>query len=265
MLQRITNAYNPAVFNLPWLVARDEGIFAQEGIDVSVIRGREGGTGELPPGSIGSTEWGYTRLTHATGGSGRIVLPAAAIVSEAVFVRPRSPIERPQDMAGRSVAFNLFRESDYLTLLQLEGLARGEEMRLCQLGPAPQRFEAMMNGSVDAAILVEPYIALAERQGCRLLLETSQQGTEVFGPGIEQDTLDQLDRALSEAVRRINGDKEHYVEYLIAEAPPRFGSLDPEDFHLSRIQYAATRGGVDYMRPGAAFGDLGHKPTSAAG
>jgi NitT/TauT family transport system substrate-binding protein len=193
------------------------------------------------------------------------MMPGMAVVSEAVFVRPGSAIRRPQEMAGRSVAMNLLRGSDYLTLLRLESVVHGEEMRLSQFGRAAQRFQAMMDGSVDAAILVEPFIALVERQGCRIILETSQSGAEMFGPGIDRDTLDRLDYALTEAVRRINGDKAHYVEYLIAEAPPQFGPLDPEDFCFARIQYAAPRAGVDRLPPGRAFGGAGDKLKAAAG
>jgi hypothetical protein len=34
------------------------------------------------------------------------------------------------------------------------------------LGQAALRYQAMMNGTVDAAMLMEPFIALAEKHGC---------------------------------------------------------------------------------------------------
>ncbi len=48
MAKKIINEYSQAVFNLPWLVAQEEGLFAKEGLEVEFIRSRERDA-SLPP------------------------------------------------------------------------------------------------------------------------------------------------------------------------------------------------------------------------
>ena len=40
-MKKVTNEYSQAVFNLPWLVAQEEGLFAAEGIEVEFLRARQ--------------------------------------------------------------------------------------------------------------------------------------------------------------------------------------------------------------------------------
>lgn len=39
-LKRVVSEYSGIVFSLPWLVARDEGLFRDEGIDIVLVRAR---------------------------------------------------------------------------------------------------------------------------------------------------------------------------------------------------------------------------------
>lgn len=41
MARKIITEYSQAVFNLHWLVAQEEGLFAAEGLEVEFIRGRD--------------------------------------------------------------------------------------------------------------------------------------------------------------------------------------------------------------------------------
>ena len=41
MPKKIINEYSQAVFNLPWLVAEEEGFFSEEGLEVEFIRAKE--------------------------------------------------------------------------------------------------------------------------------------------------------------------------------------------------------------------------------
>lgn len=40
MKKKITSEISGIVFSLPWLVARDEGLFAEEGLEVELVRAR---------------------------------------------------------------------------------------------------------------------------------------------------------------------------------------------------------------------------------
>ena len=47
-MKRVINEFSQAVFNLPWLVAQEEGLFAQEDIEVEFLRARQWDTARAP-------------------------------------------------------------------------------------------------------------------------------------------------------------------------------------------------------------------------
>ncbi len=42
-MKKVVSEISGAVFSLPWLVAKDEGFFEQEGIDMEFVQGRTSG------------------------------------------------------------------------------------------------------------------------------------------------------------------------------------------------------------------------------
>src|SRR5918999_5951520 len=99
MPRKITNEFSQAVFNLPWLVAQEEGLFAQEGLEVEFIRSRERDS-SLPPEpdpakvdpfwrhapfeeraaqSFNACEWGQIRRSHDSISGGENIKFRAAV------------------------------------------------------------------------------------------------------------------------------------------------------------------------------------------
>src|SRR3977135_400529 len=94
------------------------------------------------------------------------------------------------------------------------------------------RFDAMMKGEIEATTLTEPYATLAEKKGCRLICEAFYHGTEVASDKIDAATYGAFNRAVREAVRRINADKGAYLRYFIdyhKAKDPEIGMLRPQD------------------------------------
>ena len=50
------------------------------------------------------------------------------------------------------------------------------------------RYRALMNNELEAITLTEPYITVAERAGCRIMLEAPYHGTEVASPEVDGET-----------------------------------------------------------------------------
>ena len=99
-----------------------------------------------------------------------------------------------------------------------------------------------MSGEVDAAMLMEPWIALAEKNGCRSVCEGHYLGAENASDNMDKETFAAINRAVIKAVDLINSDKKRFLHYLIDQ--PRFaaiaaewGGLTPNDFHLPRLRY----------------------------
>jgi len=104
----VTSIANQAVFDLPWLVAQEAGLFAQEGLEVVFLpqtpweahRPLETDPGQVPPfwqytafeaqaaTAFNACEWGQVRRVEASTRGGRIVTLRPALVSQAIVVRP---------------------------------------------------------------------------------------------------------------------------------------------------------------------------------
>ena len=260
MPKKVIDEFSQAVFNLPWLVAQEEGLFAEEDLEVEFVRARQWDPNRPPEPdptkvspfwrhaapfeenaqSFNACHWGQIRRTSDNVKGIRIITLRPAVASQAIFVRPDSPITHPPMLRNKTVSVNFHHGSHYLALQMLEGFMDRDEIRVVHMEEAKRRYQAMMDGTVDAALLMEPFIALAEKAGCNLILEGHYAGTEMMSPEMDSDTATAIDRAIQEAVRRINADKKKYLHHIIADLPPELGTLTPEDFRLSRLRYVES-------------------------
>src|SRR5260370_37992541 len=95
-----------------------------------------------------------------------------------------------------------------------------------------------MDGGIDATTLTEPYITLAEKKGCRLVIAAFHHGTEVASDRVDAETYSAFNRAVREAVRRINANKRAYLHYFIdyyKDKDPEVAKLTIDDLRESRL------------------------------
>jgi NitT/TauT family transport system substrate-binding protein len=246
---------------LPELVAYDEGLFAKEGIRIEWVD-RDAARAEMakrtsdvkaadPFASHGNLlesgradmynacEWGnYCRVQDTRVGS-RQVGRRGIVTYAAIVVRPDSPVYTAQQLAGRTVGVPFYAGTHYLALHMLEGFLPRDLIRVVN-APAGSRgrFNLMMKGGVDAATLTEPYISLAEKKGCRTICSAFYHGTEVASDRLDAETYGAFNRAVREAVRRINADKRGYLHYFLdyhKVRDPEIAALTIDDLRSSRI------------------------------
>jgi NitT/TauT family transport system substrate-binding protein len=247
---------------LPELVAYDEGLFAKEGLTIEWADRDEGGVktadtslkdvkGADPFGSHGTLleqgkadmynacEWGNYCRAGATGVGSRQVGRRAIVTYGAIVVRPDSPVYTPQQLAGRTVGVPFYAGTHYLALHLLEGFLPRHLINVCSApNGSRNRFNLMMKGEIEATTLTEPYITLAEKKGCRTVCSAFCNGTEVASDRVDAETYAAFNRAVREAVRRINADKKKYLHYFIdyhKAKDPEIGTLNPEDLRESRL------------------------------
>jgi NitT/TauT family transport system substrate-binding protein len=245
---------------LPELVAYEEGLFAKEGVQVTWADRDDKNVADVslttpkganPFGSHGALleqgkadmynacEWGNYCRAGATNVGSRQVGRRGIITYAAIVVRPDSPVYTPQQLANRTVGVPFYAGTHYLALHLLEGFLKREDIKLCQ-APAGSRnrYERMMKGEIEATTLTEPYITLAEKQGCRIICSAFYHGTEVASDRVDAETYAAFNRAVREAVRRINADKSKYLHYFIdyhKAKDAEIGQLKPEDLRASRL------------------------------
>ena len=247
---------------LPELVAHDEGLFEQEGLSIEWVDRDAGNVATVrtdltspkqvsPFASHGklleqgkadmynACEWGnYCRVQDTSRGS-RQIGRRAIVAYAAIVVRPDSSVFTPQQLANRTVGVPFYFGTHYLALHLLEGFLPRGDIRLCSLpNSLPARYNAMMSGAVEATTLPEPYISLAEKNGCRTICSAFFHGTEVAAATVDAETYAAFNRAVREAVRRINADKRGYLHYFIdyyRERDPAIGNLTVDDLRESRL------------------------------
>jgi NitT/TauT family transport system substrate-binding protein len=244
------------------LVAYDEGLFAKEGVQVEWADRDEAGIktadttlkdvkGADPFGSHGTLleqgkadmynacEWGNYCRAGATNVGSRQVGRRAIVTYAAIVVRPDSPVYTPQQLAGRTVGVPFYAGTHYLALHLLEGFMPRDQINVCRApNGSRNRFDLMMKGEIEATTLTEPYITLAEKKGCRVICSAFFHGTEVASDRVDAETYAAFNRAVREAVRRINANKKAYLHYFIdyhKAKDPEIGTLKPEDIREGRI------------------------------
>jgi NitT/TauT family transport system substrate-binding protein len=247
---------------LPELVAYDEGLFEKEGlivewadrekgvekkVDVTITSPKqvnpftshgklfEQGQADM----YNACEWGnYCRVGSTAAGSRQ--LGRRAIVADAgMVVAPDSPVYTPQQLANKVIGVPFYFGTHYIALHMLQGFLRREEIKLC-LAPNGSRYRlaALLNGEVDAVTLTEPHLTLAEKKGCRVVCSAFFHGTEVASDQVDADTYAAFNRAVKEAVRRINANKSAYMHYFIdyhGKTDPEVAALKVEDLRESRL------------------------------
>ena len=218
---------------LPWRVAQAEGDFAAEGLDVEILdwdpspEVQTAGTADLETAEkerkfvegqvdvYGACEWGLIKRI-ADLGAGRIVgmrrnmgMPIKLIVIAA------SGIADPTGLAGRPVAINENSGSHYVAIETLEQYMPRDQIQLVHIGQPFARYEALVEGRVAGAFILEPYSTLVEIQGGRCLFAYPGRGGIVAAEGLPPEVRERFRRAVARASERINADPDRYKDQLV--------------------------------------------------
>lgn len=247
---------------LPELVAYEEGLFAKEGVEIQWAERDEAGiktadtsitkpSGTNMFGSHGTLleqgkadmynacEWGNYCRAGGTAVGSRQIGRRGIVTFAAIVVRPDSPVYTMQQLANRTVGVPFYAGTHYLALHLLEGFLPRDRIKLCSApNGSRNRFDLMMKGEVEATTLTEPYVTLAEKKGCRLIASAFYHGTEVASDRVDGETYAAFNRAVREAVRRINSNKKAYLHYFIdyhKKRDPEIGKLKVEDLREGRL------------------------------
>jgi NitT/TauT family transport system substrate-binding protein len=247
-----------AIHDLPLLVARDEGFFSDNGLDVEIVK---------TPGTAQRTadhqalrdnifertmeqlyeqgacdqfrmcEWGIMKRaveSNVTAGHrpARIVALGAAMSSFAIVVDPKSRIYEPEQLKNRPIAVSPFNGSHFTVLKMLEGFLKREQIKWVNAGTHNERMEALTKGDVAAVSLMEPWISAAEKNGYRVIMESHSTRSEAAGDELDGPTLARMFTAEAAAAEAIQKSPERYVHYLVEEAG---GLIDAKDFRVSRL------------------------------
>jgi NitT/TauT family transport system substrate-binding protein len=249
-----------AVHDLPVLVARDEGFFKDEGLNIEYVTTpgmaqvttshevQFDSVFDRPLDSVYNDggidqfrmcEWGIVkRAVEAKAGglrSRKIVSLGASMSKFAIVVRGDSDIYEPEMLKGKQIAVTPNNGSHFVTLKMIEGFLAKEHVEVTNAGSMPQRIEALKMGTVAAVSLMEPWISVAEKEGLRVLMESHSTRAEAAGDDLDGPTLAAMFRAQARACEVLAKDPTPYIHYFVNETG---GRLDASDFRHQRLLHA---------------------------
>jgi NitT/TauT family transport system substrate-binding protein len=247
-----------AIHDLPLLVARDEGFFADQGLDVEIVKtpgtGQRGADHQALRDNIFARtmeslyesgecdqfrmcEWGIMKRaveaqTEAGHRPAKIVALGSAMSTFAIVVDPKARIYEPEQLKNKPIAVSPFNGSHFTMLKMLEGFLNRDQIKWVNAGTHEERVKALRNGDIAAVSLMEPWISVAEKEGLRVIIESHSTRSEAAGDELDGPTLRKMFAAEAEAADAIDRDAGKYAHYLVAEAG---GLLEPKDVKLARI------------------------------
>jgi NitT/TauT family transport system substrate-binding protein len=249
-----------AVHDLPVLVARDEGFFRDEGLDIEFVTTpgmaqvttshfvKFDSVFDRPLDSVYNDggidqyrmcEWGIMKRAveaETEGLRGRkIVALGASMSSFAIVVNGDSDVYEPEQLKDKVIAVTPNNGSHFTTLKMMEGFVTPEHVKTTNAGSMLKRIEAMRAGKVTAVSLMEPWISYAQKQGLRILIESHSTRSEAAGDDLDGPTLAKMFRAQARAVEVLRKDARPYAHYLTAETG---GLLKPEELQTWRLLHA---------------------------
>ena len=264
-LKKVRLSVSNAVHSLTVLVAHEEGLFREQGLDVEIVKtpGSANVNTPIRPKNIFDRpleilynsggmdqfrlcEWGV--MKRAADGEGsdqrpaKIVALGAAMSKFAIVTSPDSKIVEPEQLANTEIAVTIFNGSHFTTLKMLEGFLRKDEIKVVNFGTMPQRLEAVRKGELAACTFNEPWISVAQKQGFRIIMESHSTRSEAAGEEMEGPTLAANFQAQAKAAEMIHTNPGKYAHYLIAETG---GALEPHELQTWRFLYAPP---VPYTR-----------------
>src|SRR5438552_1184211 len=188
-------APNNPVFDLPVIVAIEEGLFEKAGLDVSfsaTYADREKDSAEKPVlsrlkeelfecGSADSynvCEWAsIDRLERGKRG-GKVAALRAAIAAQAILTFDDG-LQTPRDLADVPVVVQELTGSHYTTIQMLESAVGREHVRI-QNGSLPsRRWEGLRDRTYRVVAVMEPFISLGLKEGAHIIAASFYRGGEV--------------------------------------------------------------------------------------
>jgi NitT/TauT family transport system substrate-binding protein len=227
----------------PWRVAVEQGFFAAEGLNVEYFEDNPKGAAgrvqdfsrrwkesQLQRGALEVypvCEWGAIERVQTLGG-GKIIGLDTTVRTGALMVRKDSKISAVGELRNVPIAVTWHAGTFYAAIEVLE--AAGVPFEEIKLVHANDRLQALLDGTTEAAALMEPLVSRALKAGARKIADLRWRGGIVAGNEVDADTAEKLRRALNRAIAWLSENDERSRQEILRDLPPdqRASGLMPE-------------------------------------
>lgn len=216
---------------MPMLVAEKNGYFTEENLQVELVRfqspveqsnGMQ--SGELD-GMV--TDMIVATMLKDSGLDLKMTSITLGVTPEegrfAIVASPKSGIRTLADLKGKSIGISHNSIIEYVTdgLLETGGIDPGE-VKKTSIPKIPVRMEMLFSNQIDAIVVPDPLVTLAEFQGAKVVAQDTEINLSQAVMLFDQETLDQradavdaFYRAYAKAVDDLNNHPEDYKDLLI--------------------------------------------------
>src|SRR5215475_13315724 len=243
-------APNNQVFDLPVIVAIEEGLFDAAGLDVKFsathadrekdalgrpIMSRlkeqlfDGGGAD----SYNVCEWASIDRLERGARAGNIAALRAAVAAQAILSFDDT-LQVPRDPADVPVLVQELTGSHYTTLQMLESAVGREHVNIARGGLPQTRWEALRNRTHRAVAVMEPFISLALKEGAHIIAASFYRGGEVIAAELTPEQRRAYYDAENEAVDLINANFYKYAHHVAEHAK---GALKPTELLRAFVRY----------------------------
>jgi NitT/TauT family transport system substrate-binding protein len=213
---------------LPAWIAKDSGIFAQNGLDVQLIFFTGGSTAilALVSGDVPITQVAGPGLVSSALAGSDAVFVAAGVTSLNYVLMGKSGVKTTEQLKGGTLAISRFGSAtDTIARYALRriGLTPGKDVTIVQVGSGPDRLNAIMTGKVSAAVINPPSSFIAEKRGLAVVADVAKMGLVFQHTGAattrkfikdHPDIVRRYVRSHVEAVHKMWTDKEATIRAL---------------------------------------------------
>jgi NitT/TauT family transport system substrate-binding protein len=190
--------------------------------------------------------WGS--VCNAGAGMGKFVPDAYGVARWAIYVRPDSRIQRPDDLANVPIGVGLRAGSHFNVPYRLEAYLPLDQIKTVNVGGHGARLTALLEGEVEATSLLDPHISMADQLGLRCIIANTFKTLWWVDPRYDRTLLDRFFRVLQRAEEDLTRDPASCLPLWHYSVPPEFkdhpwdySRFDPgERFHyepLPRAEY----------------------------
>lgn len=206
--------------HMPSYVAMDKGYYKEEGLDAKWVV--LGGRAMLTAGLSGNLQFvpvpsGGAQAMLRSGAKLRYVVNQS-LTSHYVFIA-RPEITKPEDLKGKTIGLARAGAADYdeavTVLARFFNLQAGKDYKVLSMTGDPERVGALLNKSIDAAMVSSPLAVPALQAGMKVVLRTGDLLPRVGGCfwvteeyyQKNQETVAKFTRAIAKGVMYLRDNK----------------------------------------------------------
>lgn len=248
-LQPITIGLMPDTDSLPFIIAKEKGYFAEEGIEVNIQQYKSAMDRDsaLQSGNLDGAVSDMLAVAFAKAGGFDVKVTSFTDGSYKLIASKEAGINNVKVLAGKDVAVSRNTIIEYVTdqILAKEGMD-SESINKVIIPQIPTRLEMLQNGKLAAATLPEPMASIAVSNGCTYVTGSDELG---INPGVIMFTAKTVDnktaeiaamyRAYNKAVDYLNNtSRDEYIDLVVEKGgfpPAAKEALKLPEYHKAAL------------------------------